>query len=337
MQQAVTIHDVARAVGVSAMTVSRALGNKPGVSARTREQVREAARRLGYAMHPAAKSLAGGKLDTLGMLVPDVGSQYIGELVRGVGEALDKALFDLILYTTHRDPERERERIRHLTRGQADGLLAVLPRTIDGHIEALEEAQAPVVILDHRGVNTRLPCVGTTNAAGARAAVAHLVSLGHRRIGHITGLDGTHASLERERGYREALHEAGLPVDAALVRQGDFQQPRAFQATRALLALPDPPTAIFAANDVSACGAIEAVKDRGLSVPGDVSVVGFDDIPMATQIHPLLTTVRQPLFEMGATAARMLIAQVRGLEPLAPRVELPTELVIRASSGQRRP
>ena len=328
-----TIHDVARHARVSAMTVSRALNNRPGVSEATRTHVHAVARGLGYVANAQARRLAGGQTCILGMLVPDIGSEYVGEIVRGVGDALERSGYDLLLYTTHRDPERERLRLAGLAGGMADGLLTVLPKTIDTHLRMLEQLTLPVVIIDHRGANTPLPTIATDNLSGARSAMEHLTTLGHRRIGFVTGDVETGAAGERLRGYRDGLRAAGLPFDEALVEQGDFYQARGFEAALRLLRLPGPPTAIFAANDVSAFGVTAAVRELRLRVPDDVSVVGFDDIPSARQTHPPLTTVRQPLYDMGAAATRLLLPLLKGGEAAVPRLSLPTELVVRGSSA----
>ena len=328
-----TIHDIAREARVSAMTVSRALNGRPGVSEPTRQKIQGVAERLGYVANVQAKRLAGGKTQVVGMLVPDIGTEYVGEIVRGVGDALERSGYDLLLYTTHRDPERERNRLAWVAGGMADGLLTVLPKTIDTHLEMLGRLNLPVVIVDHRGANTHLPTIGTDNLTGARQAVAYLAELGHRRIGFITGDLATGAATERLRGYREGLQAAGLPFDETLVREGDFYQPRGFQGAAELLRLPDPPTALFASNDVSAFGAVAAVHDLQLRVPDDVSVVGFDDVPSARQTHPPLTTVRQPLYEMGAAATRLLLSLLRGGEATVARTSLPTTLVVRQSTA----
>ena len=328
-----TIHDIAREAQVSAMTVSRALNDRPGVSEHTRERVRAVAQDLGYVANVQAKSLAGGKTHVLGMVVPDIGTEYVGEIVRGVGDALERSGYDLLLYTTHRDPKRERERLFGVAGGMADGMLSLLPRTIDTHMRMLEQLKLPVVIVDHLGADTNLPMIGTDNFRGARQAIKHLADLGHKRIGYITGDLETGAATERLRGYREGLQMVGLSYDEALVREGDFYQTRAFKAATELLELPEPPTAIFASNDVSAYGAMDAVRELNLRVPDDVSIIGFDDVPSAAQVHPGLTTIRQPLYEMGAAATRLLLSVLEGNEAAVSRISLPTNLVIRGSTA----
>ena len=242
--------------------------------------------------------------------------------------------------TALHDPARERKRLFGVAGGLADGLLSLLPRTIEHHLAMLEQLNLPVVIVDNRGTNTPLPAIGTDNINGARQAVQHLVALGHRRIGFITGDLETGAARERQQGYREGLQAAGLPLDEALIKEGDFLQPSSFRATRELLNLAEPPTAPFASNDVAAFGAIAAVHEQQLQVPADISVIGFDDIPSAQQVHPQLTTVRQPLYEMGGAATRLLLSLIQGGEATVPRISLPTTLMVRHSTarvkGERR-
>jgi LacI family transcriptional regulator len=328
-----TLADVANHAGVSTMTASRALNGRSGVAQSTRDRVLAASKALGYVANISARGLVGGRMNILGMVVPDLATQYTGEVVAGAGNAANELGFDLLLYTTSSDLGRERERAVLLTNGLADGILAVLPQDPENVLGALSKSGMPVVIVDHRGAVTNLPAIATDNYAGARLAVEHLVALGHRRIGFLEGMGGVDCSRERLRGYREGLINAGIKFDPKLVRPGEFRQPAGFQATTVLLEQSSPPTAIFAANDLSAFGAIEAIKERGLRVPDDVSVVGFDDIPMASQVFPALTTIRQPLHEMGATAVKLLASMVSGLNPITQRIKLPTELIVRASTG----
>lgn len=328
----VTITDVARHAGVSTMTVSRALNNTGYVAEGTRQRVLAAVENLGYVVNASARSLKGGRTNVLGMVVGDLSLQFFTEIVRGASDAARDAGLNLLLYTTASRPEQERSSVAALTSGLSDGLIIVLPRNPEAYLKQLEASRVPVVLINHREVDTHLPSVGADNYEGARAAAEHLVALGHRRIGFITGTTHSDQSHERERGYREVLEGAGLEH---LVVPGDFTQPRGFAAAHELLALREPPTAVFAGNDLSAFGVIEAVKDRGLSVPGDVSVVGFDDIPMASQVHPALTTVRHPLHDLGEAAVRLLLRLLSGLELRAEeaQLELASELIVRASTA----
>ena len=329
-----TLNDVARLAGVSRMTVSNALNNSGRVSDGTRQRVLKAAEELGYVANFAARSLKGGRTNVLGMVVSDVSSPYFAEIVRGASAGSRRDDRELLISASPADnPAREQARVSLLSGGLSGGLLIVLPRSPSDYLRTLEKSRVPVVLINHRHDDTHLPTVSAENYHGARAATRHLAELGHRRVAFISGDPLSGQSLERLRGYRDALHEAGLPYAEDLVREGDFTQRRGFAATAELLDLPRPPTAIFTANDISAFGAIEAVKDRGLRVPDDVSVVGFDDIPTASQIHPALTTVRHPLYEIGEQAARLLVSLIEGRPVASRRLELQSALVVRDSTG----
>jgi len=237
-----------------------------------------------------------------------------------------------MLYTTHRRKTKEATYVSAITRGMADGLLLVLPRNPEAYLESLRQRRFPYVLVDHQGIDETGPAVGATNFQGAYDATQHLLSLGHRRIGFITGQMEMGCARDRLAGYRAALLATGIPPDPQWVREGDFFQPDGFAGAQALLALPQPPSAIFASNDVSAFGVMEAVRDAGKRLPDDMSIVGFDDIPQAAQVNPTLTTVRQPLEQMGRTAARMLLEIIGNEARPTARVELPTELIVRAST-----
>jgi LacI family transcriptional regulator len=287
--------------------------------------------RLGYVVDQRARSLAGGRSQVIGLLVPDAGTSYIGEVIRGIDAELVAAQYDLILYTTHHRKTKESAYVVTLTRGLADGLLLVLPRNPGACMETLRQHRFPHVLIDHRGSGDTVPAVAAANWQGAYNATEHLIELGHQRIGFITGDMDQICARDRLAGYETALAEHRITFDPELVYEGDFFQPLGYSGASALLELCHPPTAIFASNDVSAFGVMEAVRERGLRIPNDVSIVGFDDIPQAAHVHPPLTTVRQPLEEMGRTATRMLLEYIK--DPLCPlkRVELPTRLVPRQS------
>lgn len=329
----VTLADVATVAGVSKMTVSKVVNKQPGISEATRQRVLQAIEELGYTAHPSARALAGGRTNTLGVVVPSIEPQYISEVVRGADMVAYEAGLDLLISTTQEDTAHERQNVGRLTRGLVDGLLMVLPRSLERYAQALKQAHVPVVVVAAASGTMPFSLVDADHYGGARSAVTHLLELGHRRIGFIAGRLDTTASLERLRGYREGLLTAGLPFGPELIQQGNYLQQGGFAAAQALLDLPDRPTAIFAANDLSAFGVMEAVKDRGLRVPDDVSVIGFDDIPQAGQVHPALTTVRQPLVEMGAAGTRQLLNLLQGASSVTDRLVLPTELVIRASTA----
>jgi LacI family transcriptional regulator len=328
----VTIIDVAREAGVSYSTVSRVVNNYEYVKPETRERVLNAMMRLGYVVNQQARSLRGGLSHVVGLLVPDVGNNYIGAIIRGIDAELAANQYDLMLYTTHRQKTRESTYVATITRGMADGLLLLLPTNVEAYMASLQQQQFPHVLIDYQAVDNQLTStVQSTNFDGAYGATSYLIELGHRRIGYIIGLREMQCALDRLAGYRAALTDHGIKYAPELVQEGDFFRVQGYEAARHLLSLAEPPTAIFAANDLSAFGVIEAIRNCGLSVPEDISVVGFDDIWEAEQVHPGLTTVRQPLEKMGRIAAQILLRRLEDPSLPGKRVELSTELVIRDS------
>jgi LacI family transcriptional regulator len=326
-----TIIDVANEAGVSFSTVSRVVNNNKHVRPETRERVLNAMMRLGYVVNQQARSLAGGRSQVIGLLVPDVGNGYIGEIIRGVDEELAAAQYELMLYTTHRRRTKESVYVATLTRGLADGLLLVVPDDPGAYLDSLAQQNFPYILVDHQGINDACPAVGATNWQGGYDATTYLLDLGHRQIGFITGNMRLGCAVDRLAAYRAALADHGIDFDPKLLVEGDFQQPSGYQGASKLLALADPPTAIFVSNDMMAFGAMEAVRNHDLRIPEDVSILGFDDIPQAAHVHPGLTTIRQPLEQMGRLATRMLLKKIEDPDFAGDRIELPTTLVIRES------
>lgn len=328
-QKSVTIVDVAREAGVSYATVSRVLNDEAYVKAATRARVLEALRRTGYIANRQARSLRTGRTQMIGLLVRDLGTGYIGAIIAGMDAELATSNYDLVLYTTHM-VDREPEHVAALVGGMVDGLLLVLPRDPERYHDLLINRAFPHVLVDYEGPE-RIPAVVATNYQGGYSAIEYLVKLGHRRIGFVTGHPEMDITRARLAGYLQALRDHGIEPDPALVVEGDFTQPAGYSGALSLLELPGPVTAILAANDVMAFGAMEAVRVVGRRVPQDVSVVGFDDIPQASRTNPPLTTVRQPLEEMGRRAVRLLLAYIADPKSPPSRIELPTELIIRGS------
>jgi LacI family transcriptional regulator len=319
---------------VSYATVSRVINNGDHVKPEKRERVLKAMAKLAFHINPQARSLRGGRSHMVGLVVHGMGTGYMGEIVRGIDEALFEAEYDLILYTTHRRKTKEAAYVATLTRGMADGLLLILPRNPEAYIQSLRQRRFPYVLVDHQGIDITGPAVGATNVQGAYDATKHLIDLGHRRIGFVTGTFEMGCAVDRLAGYKAALADHGISFEEELIQEGDFFQPKGYDCARLLLSLPNPPTAIFASNDVSALGVMEAVRDLGLRIPEDISIVGFDDIPQASQVNPPLTTVRQPLEQMGHKAAQMLLEYIADPDMPTQRIELPTELIVRASTRQ---
>ncbi|MEH0937799.1 LacI family DNA-binding transcriptional regulator [Micromonospora psammae] len=329
----ITIADVAARAGVSKTTVSRVLNGKGEVRAGTADRVRGVITDLGYVPSARAVGLARGRTRVVGMLVPALTWPWMGEVLQGVVDVVEAAGYGLLLFTCDRGDESMRRFTSQVSARSFDGLLVVEPEGTLDHITALHERGLPVILVDDRGHQPRFPSVQTTNEAGAHAAATHLLDLGRRRPLVVTGprrFGCTHARLA---GFLGGYADAGQPVDAALVVEGDFTFDCGRAAVQRLLADDVPFDAVFAHNDLSAAGALQALRDAGRRVPHDVAVVGFDDLPLASHTHPPLTSVRQPLRQMGAAAARALIGHFDGAPlPDTPTV-IPTTLTVRASTG----
>ncbi|GAA3803427.1 LacI family DNA-binding transcriptional regulator [Sphaerisporangium flaviroseum] len=324
----VTMSDVARAAGVSTATVSRVVNGRYGVSADTVAQVRSAIERLGYESSLVATSLRRSRTNVLG-LVTRTFQSYTAEVLKGVMKALSGSGFDLIIYANSDLYETyaegwEQRHLNRLSGTLTDGCIVVTPW---GEVRS----STPVVVIDPVRGSTA-PSVTADNRVGATSAVEHLLGLGHRRIGFIAGRSSLESAWSREEGYREALAAAGVPVDPTLIGRGDFNPESAAPLARALLDRPDRPTAIFAASDGMALKVLQVAKELGVSVPDDLSVVGFDNIPESAFAEPGLTTVDQSMYRLGYEAARMLKSLVTGEWEGQRQMLLPTSLVVRGST-----
>ncbi len=330
----VTIHDVAKESGVSYSTVSRVLNGFEFVKEETRVKVLATAEKLGYVANMQARSLAGGKTRIIGLLVPGLDNGYIGEIVRGIDEEIAKFNYDLMLYTTRRRAGSEAYYVKTVSNGLTDGIIFVVPLLDREYLLSLREHNFPYVVVDQTDPLFNSPAVDATNWQGAYDATQYLIGLGHQRIGFIKGLSAIQSAADRLAGYKAALADAHLFYDEALVVEGDFFTTSGYEAACKLLQCPQRPTAIFASNDLMALGAMQAIREHGLRIPEDVSLVGFDDIPQASLAHPRLTTVRQPLEQMGRIAVNLLVEQIENPENFerAPRrVTLATRFVERES------
>lgn len=330
----VTIRDVARASGVSYATVSRVLTGYEFVKETTRNRVMEAAEQLGYVANLSARSLAGGRSRIIGLIVPNLDNGYVGAITQGIDRELARANYDLMLYTSHRQPGKESFYVGTLANGLTDGLLLVAPLVPATYLEALREQNFPYVLIDQADVSENSNVVEATNWQGAYEATRYLNQLGHTRIAFITGSLAVRSAVDRLRGYKAALADCNIPVTEALIIEGDYQQQTGYEVTKSLLQSVDPPpTAIFASNDLSAFGAMDAAREHGYRIPDDISIIGFDDVPQASFVYPKLTTVRQPLEQMGHVAVKMLLEHIEDQSNTPQRVALATQLVIRDSCG----
>ncbi len=325
-----TIQDVAQAAGVSVSTVSRVLNDKDDVSLETYEKVQRVISELGYASSLAARSMRSHKTNVIGLTVVNLTDSFSVELIKGIGRAIQKFDYDLIAYSSGRStttPESawEREHVMQLNGSITDGMIVVTPTTTN-----LPRTH-PLVVIDPFIEDHSFPAVISTNRIGALSAMEYLIGLGHRRIGFIGGRTDLQSAIRRRLGYEDGLRQAGLPIDPELIQEGDFSRQLGFTCTQKLLGLPNRPTAIFASNDQSALGAIDAATQAGLGVPEDLSIMGFDNIPEASYILPALTTIDQSIEEMGYVATELLIKLIQG-QPLNQQVyKVGTKLVVRES------
>ncbi len=329
-----TIADIATATGVSIPTVSKVINGRPDVGTATRERVLDIINETGYMTGRAARVMRRGHSGLIDLAVPALDSEYIYEIIRGVEEALEPTGLRLVLSTTGGEPGRQRQQLAKMIDGSTDGAILVLARGQSAQLEELRQHGIPFIVVDHRGdLGSQVPSVGATNFAGGRAATDYLLSLGHRRIAVIGGPADYRCSQERVSGYRAALEAAGVPVDAALIRPGTFHFDAGDAEVRQLLSLAAPPTAIFAGSDLQALGVYNALRTLGVPIPAAVSVVGFDDVPSAARASPPLTTIRQPLVDMGRVATTMLQRLLSRQRLDSTRVELATTLAPRASTA----
>ena len=336
-ERRVTIAAIADAAGVSVPTVSRVLNGRADVSTATRERVEQLLRDRGYRRRNSRQP---GRAQILDVVFDALDSPWAVELIRGVADVAHAAGAGTVVSAVHQDETATRQWLRNLRSRTCDGVIFVLAEPTAPIHTQLRRLHIPVVVIDppsHHptsgGVGIGVATVGATNWAGGLSATEHLIALGHRRIGLIAGPRALSCSRARLDGYRAALAAAGIGLDAGLAVQGDFQHESGYVAGGRLLDLAEPPTAVFATSDQMALGVYEAARRRGLRVPADLSVVGFDDLPEARWSAPPLTSVRQPLAEMGGLAAHTVLRLARGETLQAPRVELATELVVRHSTA----
>lgn len=327
----VTITTIAQEAGVSVPTVSRVLNGRADVAPQTRERIERLLREHGYQRRSARPRGSAGLID---LVFNDLDSPWAVEIIRGVEDAARAAGVGTVVSAIHRRTASTRQWMRNLQARATDGVILVTSDVQSPLHADLRRLDIPTVVIDPSGVPAHdVPTVGAANWSGGLSATEHLLALGHRRIGFIAGPRQLLCSRTRLDGYRSALEAAGIPVLEELICQGDFYHESGFTSGAHLLDLPEPPTAVFASSDQMAFGVYEAVRQRGLRVPDDMSIVGFDDLPEARWSSPPLTTVRQPLSEMGMLAARTVLRVSQGEQTESMRLELATQLVVRDSTA----
>jgi LacI family transcriptional regulator len=328
-----TIREVAEMAGVSFATVSHVINHTRFVSEETRERVLAAMKELDYRPNALAQSLRSGKTKTFGLILPDISNPFFAEIGRCIEDAAFKLGYSVILCNSERDPTKEEFYVEVLSKKQVDGVIFVGTTDQVESLDLLLSQELPVVVIDRDLPDLEVDAILIDNHYGGTQATRHLIDCGHRRIACIGGPSLVTPDSKRVTAYKEALIEAGLPWDERLVIRGDYHPESGYEITKLLLDQPDPPTAFFVCNDMMAFGSLRAIVNAGCQVPGDISIVGFDDIELASYFNPTLTTVAQPKVEIGIRATQLLIERIAQKSRPYQREVLPVKLIVRDSSG----
>jgi LacI family transcriptional regulator len=331
-----TIQDVARLAGVSPITVSRVLNNSGYASEETRARVEAAVAELGYVPNTLARGLRSKRTNTLALVVTDITNPYFTLIARGVEDTASNSGYTVIFCNTDESESEEEKYLRILVQKQVDGVLLVPACSNSQSLKFLHSNEIPFVLIDRRVPGTQADLVRSDSEQGAYNLTRHLIELGHKRIVTVTGPREVSTSLDRASGYQRAMKEADL-ADLAQVYYGSFTQDSGYQLTCTALMLNPRPTAFLGGNNFISIGIFKALRDAGFSVPDDMSVVGFDDLPASLLINPILTVAAQPAYQMGSQATDLLLKRIAHELPEASQeIILPTEMIVRHSSSQPR-
>jgi len=335
MTRPVTMRQIAELAGVSIGTVSHVINETAAVRPKLRDRVLEAIHSLGYQPSALARGLRRNQTNMLGMVIPDITNPFFPGVVRGVEDVAFKRSFRVILCNADNDPSKEASYVRELRSYHIAGLLIIPAASADiaSHLRAYASASVPVVCIDRVPEGWKGDAVLVANEEGSYLVTRHLIQMGHRRLAVITGPLKLNNAAERLKGFTRALQEAHLSLDPEFVQEARFDAPSGYQAAVRLLRMLPRPTAIFASNDLMAFGALQATRELGLRCPEDVSIAGFDSLEFSSLTDPSLTSVYQPGYQLGATAARLLLQRVDGMRFAPKKLLLPTELRKRNSVG----
>jgi LacI family transcriptional regulator len=329
-----TIKEVALKAGVSTATVSRILNGKGTFSSSTEERVLSAVKELGYKPSRVARNLRVQRTQLIGLIISDIQNPFFTSVIRGVEEVAYQHDYSVILCNSDEDSIKEQMYLTVMHEENVAGI--ILATTLErGHDEKLICCEIPVVAIDRTIDNIGIDTILVDNILGAREAVAHLIKLGHNRIGLIGGLEHVSTARERQLGYERAHHEFGISLDQDLMKSGNFKQISGYKIAMELLTLRDRPSALFIANNLMTLGALNAIHSLGLNIPRDVAVVGFDDMPWAISLNPPLTVVAQPDYELGKFAGELLLKRIADQDLETKQIRLIPKLVIRESCGSK--
>lgn len=332
----VSIYDIAQKAGVSPSTVSRALEDHPRIGATTRKRIQELAREMNYVPSTVAKSLATNKTWTIGMVLATISDPFMGRVVEGVEQAAIEAGFNVFVSTSQNDRQREIVVVETLQKRRVDGIIVIASHLFDRSPWFFERSKVPIVVINEQNPGKNMHFVAVDDVEGASVAVEHLIALGHQRIGYVSIPNRPQSNQHRFKGYQNTLEAAGIAVDPTLIFSSHTILDHISTGEASLEPLlAARATAVFCYNDAAAIGLLAACHKRSISVPDDLSIIGFDDIDMAAYVMPGLTTIHQPRYELGQSAMRMMLAFLNG-EKLE-NMFLPCELVVRQTTARLEP
>ncbi|MGB9857641.1 MAG: LacI family DNA-binding transcriptional regulator [Dictyoglomaceae bacterium] len=327
----IKIDDIAKMAGVSKGAVSYVLNNKPGVSKEVRERILQIIKEYNYKPNKLAQALAGKKTNFVALVIPDISDMFYARIIKGVEETLSKHGYYLNLYSTHANPEREHQVFDFLDTGIVDGVIVIAYHIKKDFVEKIAEKEIPFVFIDYPYESEKIYSVLVDNEEGGFQATEYLISLGHKKIAFIHGSKDAWDSFARFNGYLKALEKYNIPFNERLVKRGDFTKEGGYKAVKELIESGEDFSAIFSANDHMAFGAIKALKEKRLKIPRDVSIIGFDNIEASALSSPPLTTIMQPIMQVGKKAAEILIKILSGDPPKQKKYLLKTQLIERKS------
>ena len=330
-----TIKEVAERAGVSTATVSRVISGSGTVSKKLEKRVHNAIKTLDFRPNLVARRLRRRNTKMIGVVISDIQNPFNAVLVEGIESVLQENQFLLLIGNSSDNPQRETQKLNTFLSEDVTGVIFVCTNENASYFRKFQEKGISLVAVDRKPDNLEVDSVQVANADASFRAVNHFLQEGHRRIGLVAGPLAISTAFERCEGYKRCLNSAGLPIDPELIQVGNFRQDGGYRAMGSLLDLSNPPSAVLVSNNLMTLGALQMIHERGLDIPGEISLIGFDDMPWATSLHPPLTVIAQPVYEMGAIAANLLLARIAKPGGSIQHVTLETKLIVRASCSCR--